>query len=164
MAFDAFLKIEGIDGESTDKAHPGEIEIESFSWGVTNQGNASSGGGGGGGKAVVQDFHFTMPLSKASPALMLACATGRHFQSATLTCRKAGGTQAGEFLKVELSDVLVSSYSTGEHLIDTQYSLIGGDDNLPTDQASLNFVKIDFLFTNDRTGETVETVFSQNPT
>ena len=36
MAFDAFLKIEGIEGESTDKAHPGEIEISSFSWGVSN--------------------------------------------------------------------------------------------------------------------------------
>ena len=30
MAFDAFLKIEGIDGESSDKTHPSEIEIQSF--------------------------------------------------------------------------------------------------------------------------------------
>ena len=41
MAFDAFLKIEGIEGESTDKTHPGEIEIESFSWGVANTGTAA---------------------------------------------------------------------------------------------------------------------------
>jgi len=75
MAFGAFLKIEGIDGESQDKDHKGEIEIDSFSWGVTN---TSTGGGGGGstGKAVSQDFHFTAPLSKASPNLMLACCTG----------------------------------------------------------------------------------------
>lgn len=33
---DFFLKIDGIKGESTDKAHKGEIEIESFSWGETN--------------------------------------------------------------------------------------------------------------------------------
>ena len=42
---DFFLKIEGIEGESEDRAHKGEIEILSWSWGVTNAG--TSGGGGG---------------------------------------------------------------------------------------------------------------------
>ena len=76
---------------------------------------------------------------------MLACATGRHFQKATLTCRKAGF----EFVKIRLDDLLVSSYD------------IGGDDSAeaPTDQFSLNFVKIDFLYSVQRTGETVETSF-----
>jgi type VI secretion system secreted protein Hcp len=151
MAFDAFLKIEGIKGESTDKGHPDEIEIESFSWGVTNTGSASGGGGGGGGKAVAQDFHFTTGLSKASPNLMLACATGRHFPSATLTCRKAGGDKAVEFLKIKLSDCIVSSYQTG--------GTAEGDADVPTDQFSLNFAKIDFLYTQPRTGEVVETTF-----
>ena len=151
MAFDAFLKIEGIEGESTDKTHPGEIEIDSFSWGVTNTGSASSGGGGGAGKAVAQDFHFAAATSKASPNLMLACATGRHFQQATLTCRKAGGTNQVEFLKIKLSDCLISSYQTG--------GAPGGDAPVPEDQFSLNFVKIDFLYTVARTGEQVETTF-----
>ena len=113
MAFDAFLKIEGIDGESTDKTHPGEIEIESFSWGVTQTGTGGTGGGGGTGKAVLQDFHFAALTSKASPNLMLACAIGRHFQRATLTCRKAGGSGQVEFLKIKLDDCLVSSYDIG---------------------------------------------------
>jgi type VI secretion system secreted protein Hcp len=150
MAFDAFLKIEGIKGESTDKGHPEEIEISSFSWGVTNTGSAGSGGGGGAGKAVPQDFHFAAALSKASPSLMLACATGRHFPLATLTCRKAGGSQV-EFLKIKLSDCLVSSYSLG--------GTPHGEAPVPTDQFSLNFVKIDFLYTVDRTGEMVESTF-----
>jgi type VI secretion system secreted protein Hcp len=146
MAFDAFLKIDGIDGESQDKDHKGEIEIESFSWGVTNTGSAGGGGGGGSGKAVAQDFHFTTSISKASPNLMLACATGRHLQRATLTCRKAGF----EFMKIKLDDVLVSSYQTGG---DAQ------QEDRPVDQFSLNFVKIDFLYTVQRTGEMVETTF-----
>jgi type VI secretion system secreted protein Hcp len=146
MAFDAFLKIDGIEGESTDKSHPGEIEVESFSWGVENTGSASSGGGGGAGKAVPQDFHFTAGLSKASPSLMLACATGRHSQLATLTCRKSGGDHF-EFLKIKLEDVLISSYQTGGS---------ENDGDVPTDQFSLNFVKIDFLYSVERTGETVE--------
>jgi type VI secretion system secreted protein Hcp len=149
MAFDAFLKIDGIKGETTDKAHPDEIEVLSFSWGVSNTGSASTGGGAGAGKAVAQDFSFSTNLSKASPSLMLACATGRHFPTATLTCRKAGGSQV-EFLKIKLTEVLVSSYSIGG-------SEEGAD--VPSDNFSLNFAKIDFLYTSPRTGEVVETTF-----
>ncbi len=45
MASDMFLKIDGIPGESTDKAHANEIEVLSFSWGIQQQrsGSASSG-------------------------------------------------------------------------------------------------------------------------
>ena len=149
MAFDAFLKIEGIEGESTDKTHPGEIEILSFSWGVSNTSSGGAGGGGGAGKASFTDMSFASSLSKASPNLMLACATGRHLPAATLTCRKAGGDKGIEFLKIKLSDILVSSYQDGGS---------AGED-VPTDEFSLNFVKIDFLYTVARTGETVETSF-----
>ena len=83
---------------------------------------------------------------------MLACATGRHLPTATLTCRKAGGSQI-EFLKIKLADVLVSSYNIG--------GTDSGEkpDDTPFDQLSLSFVKIDFLYTVERTGETVETSF-----
>ena len=154
MAFDAFLKIDGIEGESSDKTHKGEIEIESFSWGAANTGTGSVGGGAGAGKVSFQDFHFTMPISKASPALMQACATGKHFPTATLTCRKAGGSQV-EFLKIKLADILVSSYSNGgSNGVDIK------QDELPVvDQLSLNFVKIDFLYTVDHTAETAQAAF-----
>jgi type VI secretion system secreted protein Hcp len=139
MAFDAFLKIDGVDGESQDSRHQGEIELLSFSWGESQAGNVAHGGGGGAGKVSMQDFHFTMRLSKASPKLMLSCASGQHIKSAVLTLRKAGGEQtvgvpslrveeaalpggievistdvptvaADGFLKFTLSDILVSSY------------------------------------------------------
>ena len=150
MAFDAFLKIEGIEGESTDKTHPGEIEVSSFSWGVSNPTSVGSGGGGGSGKAVVQDFSFSMQTSKASPNLMLACATGKHLPQASLTLRRGGF----EFVKIRLADCLVSSYSLGGD--NTGES---SDPNSPHDSMSITFVKIDFLYTVQRTGETVETSF-----
>src|SRR5262245_55399631 len=106
MPFDAFLKIDGIEGDSADKSHPNEIEIYSFHWGVSQTGSGG-GGGGGAGKAVSQDFHFAMATSKASPKLMLACATGEHLRDATLTCRR-GGSGGFEFLKIKLTDCLVS--------------------------------------------------------
>ncbi|MDP3001278.1 MAG: type VI secretion system tube protein Hcp, partial [Bryobacterales bacterium] len=109
MAVDYFLKIKGIEGESKDHKHANEIDLLSFSWGETQTGTHAGGGGGGGGKVSMQDFHFVMKTNKASPKLLLACATGDHIGEATLTCRKAGKDQQ-VFLKYKFSDLLVSSY------------------------------------------------------
>ena len=84
----------------------------------------------------MQDFHFVMKNNKASPKLMLACASGEHIKKATLTCRKAGKEQQ-EFLKVTMTDLLVSSYQTGGS---------GHSDIVPTDQISLNYSKIEFEY------------------
>jgi type VI secretion system secreted protein Hcp len=128
---DYFLKLDGIQGESTDAAHKGEIEILSFSWGETA--SVDRGGGGAGGKVEMQDFHFTANFNKASPALFQACATGRHIKIGVLTgrgVRKAGGDS---FYKVSMTDIIISSYQTG-----------GAGDAVPTDQFSLNFAKIEY--------------------
>jgi len=135
-AADYFLKIDGIEGESKADKHTGEIDLESFSWGATQSGSFATGGGGGSGKVAMQDFHFTMGINKAGPALFLACAQGDHIPKAILTCRKAGKEQQ-EFLKVTFSDILVSSYQTGGS---------GGADILPVDQISLNFAKIEIEY------------------
>jgi type VI secretion system secreted protein Hcp len=109
MPVDYFLKIDTIEGESQDSKHKGEIDIDSWSWGATQTGAHAAGGGGGAGKVAMQDFHFTMKVNKASPKLMLACANGQHIPKAVLTCRKAGKEQQ-EYMKVTMSDLLVSSY------------------------------------------------------
>ena len=132
MAVDYFLKIDGIEGESTDAKHKGQIDVASWSWGVTQATAPSPGGGGGAGKADSQDFHFVARTSKASPKLFLACASGQHLKSAILTARKAG-KDLQEFLKWTMTDVLVSSFQTG-----------GSEaaDVVPMDQVSLNVSKI----------------------
>ena len=135
-AADYFLKIDGVEGESKADKHTGEIDLESFSWGATQSGSFATGGGGGSGKVAMQDFHFTMGINKAGPALFLCCAQGDHIPKAILTCRKAGKEQQ-EFLKVTFSDILVSSYQTGGS---------GGADILPVDQISLNFAKIEIEY------------------
>src|SRR5256885_3864946 len=97
-AVDYFLKVDGIEGESTDSKHKGEIDVQSFSWGETQSGTFAAGGGGGAGKVAMQDFHFVMGVNKSSPKLMLACANGQHIKQAVLTCRKAG-TDQQEYMK-----------------------------------------------------------------
>lgn len=134
-AVDYFLKVDGIDGESTDDKHKNEIDVESWSWGETNSGTHRAGGGGGAGKVVMQDFHFTMKVNKSTPKLMLACATGQHIKEAKLVCRKAGGDQQ-EYMTVKFSDLLVSSYQTGG----------SAGDIIPSDQVALNFSKIEFEY------------------
>ena len=134
MAVDYFLKLDGIDGESKDSKHSGEIDLESFSWGETQTGSHSFGGGGGAGKVQMQDFHFVMKANKASPKLFLACAEGEHIKKGVLTCRKAGKEQQ-EFLKVSLEDVLVTEFNNAGEASEV---------TVPTDQFSLAFMKFDF--------------------
>jgi len=135
-AVDYFLKLDGIQGESMDKAHKNEIEIESFSWGATQSGTASHGGGMGAGRVQMQDFNFVMRVNKASPKLFLACAQGEHIRSAVLTCRKAGKEQQ-EYLKITFSGLMVSSFQTGG---------AGASDVAPMDQISLNFAKLEMEY------------------
>jgi type VI secretion system secreted protein Hcp len=130
MAADYFLQITGIAGESTDAKHKNWIDVESWTWGETNSGALAPGGGGGTGKVDMQDFHFTTQMSKASPALFLACASGQHVKEAKLAGVKAGAMQQ-EFLTWTFSDVLVSGYQTGG---------AGGD--LVMDSVSLTFSKL----------------------
>ena len=135
-AVDFFMKIGGIDGESKDSKHGGEIDVLAWSWGATNAGASATGGGGGAGKVSVNDLSFTMAISKATPGLMLACCNGKHFSKATLVARKAGENPL-EYLKIEMTDVLVSSYQTGGSM---------GSSVVPTEQFSLNFAKIEMEY------------------
>ena len=110
-AIDYFLKLDGINGESADAKHKGEIEVPSFSFAESQVASPDRvAGGGGAGRVEMSDFSFTANTSKASPQLFLHCAQGKHIKQAILTVRKAGQAQQ-EYLKIKLNDVLVSSYA-----------------------------------------------------
>jgi len=134
-AVDYFLKIKGVEGEATADGHANEIQVESWSWGETNSGTAGHGGGAGAGKVSMQDFHFVMRVNKATPKLMLACATGDHFGEASLACRKAGQKQQ-DYMTIKMTDILISSYQTGG----------SHGEVVPVDQISLNFAKIEMEY------------------
>ncbi len=135
MAVDYFLKIKDIPGESQDDNHMDEIDLESWSWSESNSGSHAGGGGGGAGKVNMTDFSFAMRINKASPKLFLACARGDHIADAVLTCRKAG-KEGQEYLKIKFSELLISNYQTGG----------GGGDEVPIEQITFNFAKIEFSY------------------
>ena len=137
-ASDYLLEIDGIKGESSDKKHKETIEISSYSWGATNSGSVrSSGGGGGAGKVSMRDFTFVKAIDKSSPLLFKRAATGQHIKKATLFVRKSGGDQQ-EYMKITLSDCIVSSYQTKPQP--------PGSGAGPVDQFSLNFAKIEYSY------------------
>lgn len=92
-----------------------------------------SGGGGGAGKVSVHDISITKHVDKASALLLKACANGQHYKTVTITMRKAGGTQ---YLKITLTNVLISSYQTGG----------SGHSAQPTESLSLNFTKVEYQY------------------
>jgi type VI secretion system secreted protein Hcp len=129
MASDIFAKLGDIKGESLDSKHKDEIEVLSYSWGVTNAGSMSHGSGGGEGKATFHDLSFVHNIDKASPVLMQACATGVHLKEATITHRKAGKGQH-EYLVVKMNDVIVTGVTHG------------GSGDSGSENISLSFAKV----------------------
>jgi type VI secretion system secreted protein Hcp len=133
MASNIFAKIGDIKGESIDSKHKDEIEVLSFSWGVTNPANIK-GSGGGTGKATFQDLSIVHKIDKASPRLLQACATSQHLKEATITHRKAGKSQQ-EFLIVKMNDVIITGVMHG-----------GTGDEPGSETVSMAFAKVDFEY------------------
>jgi type VI secretion system secreted protein Hcp len=132
MAVDYFLNINGIKGEAQDSVYKGWIDIYSWGFGATQSGSGGHvGGGSGAGKVNMHDITVSKRTDTSSSDLFLKCANGKHYPDATIVARKAGEKPL-EFLKIKLTQVLVTSYQLGgSH----------GDDT-PTESITLNFVKI----------------------
>jgi type VI secretion system secreted protein Hcp len=136
MPVEMFLKLAGIDGESTDAKHKGEIDVLAWSWGLSQEGGSPGGGGGGAGRVKIENISIQKLVDLASPLLLSFSATGKHISDGTLTTRKAGkGAKAGgEFLLFKMSNVIVTSVQVAA----------AQDGNAPTESITLNFGKVEF--------------------
>jgi type VI secretion system secreted protein Hcp len=133
MAFDAYLKIDGVEGEATDEVHKGEINLLSFDFGATQPSSASIGGGSGTGKVNIQDFVVNKYTDKSSAPVFQACCSGKHFPEVTVTLCKAGGETRLDFLKYKFNDVMVTSVQWGGG---------AGGEEKPTETMSFAFGKV----------------------
>ena len=143
MAFDAFLKVEGIPGESTDDKHKDWIEVLSYSSGITQtaSGSKSSGGGASSERADFADFSIVKALDKASPKLAVACADGTHIPEVMLELCRAGGDKV-KYMEYKLTNCIVSSHRPGG-------SSQGGE-TLPLEEISFNYGKIQWTYTQQK--------------
>ncbi|CAN5802874.1 type VI secretion system receptor/chaperone Hcp [soil metagenome] len=131
MAANFFLKIGDISGEATQSGFDGQIEVLNYNWAVSQPGGFSYAGGGGVAQANIHDLTISFRMCSASPKFMEACASGKHFDDAVLTCLRAAGDQAEKYLEITLTDVMIASYQTG-----------AGGDEFPVETIGLNFAQI----------------------
>ncbi len=130
---DMFLKIEGVDGESTNAAHKGWIEIQSWSWGASQP---STGGFGSGAATGRLTGHVTLikRIDKATPLLFKRCSDGTVLVLVTVELTRGG---AQTYLKYELKEVLVSSIAHGD---------VDGD-GVPEETITLDFTGTKLTYT-----------------
>jgi type VI secretion system secreted protein Hcp len=136
MAVDMFIKIGDIKGESSDDSHPNEIDVINWNWGMSQSGTTHTGTGSGAGKVAVQDLTFTKYVDAATPALLQACAAGKHHGTGTFTVRKAGDKPL-EYFTIKFYDLLVANVSHGG----------AGSDDRHTETITLNFGQFEVNYT-----------------
>jgi type VI secretion system secreted protein Hcp len=136
LAVDMFLKIDGIEGESTAAGgHADWIEIESFTWGASRP-STSTGRTRGGSRTSFSDLSVVKRIDAASPNLYLACASGKHYPSATLQIRKAGEGPVS-YMEYRLENVRISAVSVSHS---------AGHDE-PVEEVTLSYGKIVWSYT-----------------
>ena len=148
MAFDAFLNIDGVPGESTDDKHKGWIEVLSFSHGATqpSSATASSAGGGTTERVSFDDLMVTKHIDKASAKLHELCASGKHIATVTLQLCRAGGDKL-QYMEVKMEQVVISAVQAAGNATAASN---GGTDNLPTEQVSFDFGKVKWTYTQQK--------------
>lgn len=140
MAFDAFLKIATIPGESSDDRHKDWIEVLSFHHSMQQPvtGSVSSGGARSAERVNHGDLSIVKSLDKATPKLALACSKGEHISEVTLVlCRATGDKQ--KYMEYKLHEVLITGVRPGGNA--------RGVETLPVEEVSFSYAKIEWTYT-----------------
>ncbi len=154
-AVDLYLKLEGVTGESKDKDHKDEMELQSWSWGVANQGYYGQGSGGAKGKGSVQDVTIIKHVDKSSVELFKRCLTGKHIPTGKFTAYKAAGDGSRvPYLQIEFKKIFISGVNASG----------SGGEIVPTESISLNFEEFKYIYKtqNDDGAPGAEVPFAYN--
>jgi type VI secretion system secreted protein Hcp len=108
MAVDYFLKLDTVEGESTDKDHKNQITLLSFSWGASNVSSVSGTGGSGAGKVDLSDFSVMTYFDKATPKLFKNITLGTHFKTGNVEAVKSG-SDGKPYLKLDFKEMFCTS-------------------------------------------------------
>jgi len=94
-----YVNIDGVEGESTEAGHVGDLVVRSFTWSESRTDVSS--------KVQTKDFQTVMAFDKSSPLLMRKTAVRDRLAKATLTARNPLGQ---DYLKWTLADVILTSF------------------------------------------------------
>jgi len=143
MAFDAFIKIDGIPGESSDDKHKEWIEVLSFKHQIEQPASstASSVGGATAERVNHGTFNIVHCLDKATPKLLEACCTGKHIKEVTIELCRAGGDKL-KYMEIKLEQVLISSVADN--------GASTGEAGFPSETVALSYGKIKWTYTQQK--------------
>lgn len=143
MAFDAFLKIADIPGESTDDKHKDWVEILSYSLSVDQPQSAAAsfGGGATSERAEFSNFSVVKALDKTSPKLFLYCANGTHIDDVTIELCRAGGDKL-KYMEYKMTNCIITSVRPG--------GSSGGAETLPLEEVSIDYGKMEITYTQQK--------------
>lgn len=114
MASDAYLRFDGIKGESQDHAHKEWIEISGVRWAIQQpkSATASTAGGHTAERAELSEVTFEKLCDLSSPILMQTCAMGKTIPKAVFEFMRADGDgNPIKYFEIELENVLIGTIS-----------------------------------------------------
>ncbi len=142
MAFDAFLTIDGIPGESTDDKHKDWIEISSFEHHLEQPASATASSVGGATAERVNHgtFNIVHLIDKSSPKIYDACCSGKHIKEVTIEVCRSGGDKV-KYFEIKLEQVLISKVDVAGTTADSGF---------PHEQVSFSYGKIRWVYTQQK--------------
>ena len=156
MAYDMFLQIDGVKGDSTDAAHKDWIEVSFYAHKISQ---AAKGGGRSGsgsalaGRADHEDFVITKRLDLATPSLSLFCCNGKHIANAKLEICRAMGDKT-VFMTYTFKDVVIASISVRGSR--------SGEDLLPFEEVALRYGEVRWAYVQTKADGTKGATLTQS--
>lgn len=132
----AYIKFDGVDGESKDKGHKNWSDLQSASQTIHKPGSGATGSARRRGSVMMEDLQCMKSLDKSSPKIAEAVCNGKVFPKVEIHFTVSTTDSGREpYLKYELKNVMVTSFSTSGH----------GQDK-PSENFSLNFEEIKVIY------------------
>lgn len=120
----SFLAVPSIQGESTDQAHLGQIDLLGWSM-SSNGGNTTGACGGVSGQTSLDGLSIVKLVDKATPKLFAAVANGTDLSTIVLSASKQGT----DYLVVSLDNAIATSQS---------FSAANSSQPIPTESVTFN--------------------------
>lgn len=140
----AFVKFDGIDGESKDANHLGWSDLLAITEAISKPSSAAAGSTRQRAAAVFEDIVLVKEIDKTSVKLREGLAKGKVYPKVEIELTKTFGGARTTYFKYEMTNVLVTSFSM---------NVSGSDGDVPVEQVSLNFEEIKWTYTEfDDTG------------
>jgi len=115
-----FAKYDGVDGESADSKHKGEIDVLSWSWGMSSEADKNK-------LPCVEDFRITKYVDSATPDFIAAAHSGDSSTAVITVERDRQATLILEFMDVKVKEMQFAQKQSADR---------------PAEQVAFNFSEV----------------------